>query len=75
MASIDMVHADKQMHEFITKGLIPEVRKHIRKVGQQYSSARLAQFENPVPFNRGMGWALPYISIFDTDMEKFGVQR
>ena len=75
MSSIDLVHADKQMHQFITKGLIPEVRKHIRKSGQHFSSSKLSLFSDRVPFRRGWGWALPYISIFDTEMEKFGVQR
>lgn len=75
MSSIDMVHASKDMHKFITKGLIPEVRKHMKAINQQYSSSKLTGNADRVPFRRGWGWALPYISIFDTEMEKFGVQR
>jgi len=76
MSSIDFKHASENMHKLITDGLIPEVRKVMNKAGKKYSSNRLTNFNTKVPIQRKkFGWALPYITIFDTEMEKFGVQR
>tara|TARA_R100001509_G_scaffold158022_1_gene122733 strand:- start:115 stop:1587 length:1473 start_codon:yes stop_codon:yes gene_type:complete len=76
MSSIDFKHASDNMHQAITQGIIPEVKKVMDKAGKKYSSSRLTQFNTKVPFmpNKA-GWALPYITIFDTELEKFGVQR
>ena len=73
-ASIDMLHADKDMHHLITKGIIPEVRKAYDDSSKKYSSDRLKTHKGSIEFgSRGkFGWALPYISIFDTSMEKTG---
>ena len=76
MSSIDFVHASENMHQLITEGIIPEVHKVMDKAGKKYSSNRLSEFNTPVNVEgRKFGWALPYITIFDTELEKFGVQR
>ena len=73
MASIDMFHASKDMHQLITKGIIPEVRKAFDKELGKYSSQRLTQHRGSIRFGQGkLGWALPYVSIFDTALEKTG---
>ena len=74
MASIDMFHASKDMHDLITKGIIPEVRKAFDAEAGKYTSQRLAQHRGSIKFGqRGkFGWALPYISVFDTKLEKTG---
>lgn len=73
-ASIDMVHADKDMHHLITQGIIPEVRQAYEDSSKKYSSDKLQAHKGSIDFgSRGkFGWALPYISIFDTSMEKTG---
>ena len=76
MSSIDFKHASNNMHRVITKGIIPEVTRVMNKAGKSYSSNRLTNYNTSVPIKRKkFGWALPYITIFDTEMEKFGVQR
>tara|TARA_Y100001937_G_C7103676_1_gene323796 strand:- start:98 stop:1567 length:1470 start_codon:yes stop_codon:yes gene_type:complete len=76
MSSIDFVHASENMHQVITEGIIPEVHKVMDKAGKKYSSNRLSEFNTPVNVEGPkFGWALPYITIFDTELEKFGVQR
>tara|TARA_R100000278_G_scaffold73243_1_gene57439 strand:- start:127 stop:1611 length:1485 start_codon:yes stop_codon:yes gene_type:complete len=73
MASIDMFHASKSMHKFITEGLIPEVRKYMKASANKYSSSLLKKHKGSITFaNSKQGWALPYISIFDTAYEKTG---
>ena len=75
MASIDMFHASKNMHKYITKGIIPEVRKAMKNSSQSYGSTRLSKHRDRVPMKRGFAWALPYISVFDTKLEKFGQRK
>lgn len=74
MASIDMFHASKDMHQLITKGIIPEVRKAFDKEVSKYTSGQLRQHRGSIKFGqRGkFGWALPYITVFDTALEKTG---
>lgn len=72
-ASIDMVHASKDMHQLITKGIIPEVRKAMKDSAKKYSSNRLTKHRGSIEFGHtNKAWALPYISIFDTKLEKTG---
>ena len=72
-ASIDMFHASKDMHQLITKGIIPEVRKYMKASANKYSSSLLKRHKGSITFaGSKQGWALPYISIFDTDYEKTG---
>tara|TARA_R100000388_G_C7236140_1_gene157962 strand:- start:212 stop:1657 length:1446 start_codon:yes stop_codon:yes gene_type:complete len=71
-ASIDMFHASKDMHHLITEGIIPEVRKALKNSGKKYSSHRLTKHKGSIKFGGKTGWALPYISIFDTALEKTG---
>lgn len=73
MASIDMFHASKSMHKFITDGLIPEMRKYMKRSANQYSSSLLKAHKGSITFaGSKQGWALPYISLFDTELEKTG---
>jgi hypothetical protein len=73
-ASVDMLHASKDMHKFITKGIIPEVRRYMKKSANQYSSSMLSTHKGSIRFsNNKFGWALPYISVFDTKLEKTGM--
>ena len=72
-ASIDMFHASKNMHKLITKGIIPEVRKAMEKSSKKYTSSRLSQHRGSIRFGQNKkAWALPYISVFDTALEKTG---
>jgi len=72
-ASIDMFHASKDMHKLITKGIIPEVRRAMKKSAKKYTSNKLSQHRGPINFgHRKNAWALPYITIFDTTLEKTG---
>lgn len=72
-ASIDMFHASKDMHQLITEGLIPEVRKYMKASANKYSSSLLKAHKGSITFSQTkQGWALPYISIFDTAYEKTG---
>tara|TARA_Y100001937_G_scaffold102349_1_gene140727 strand:- start:415 stop:1857 length:1443 start_codon:yes stop_codon:yes gene_type:complete len=71
-ASIDMFHASKDMHHFITKGIIPEVRKAMKDSAKKYTSSRLTKHKGSIRFGEKNGWALPYISVFDTALEKTG---
>ena len=71
-ASIDMFHASKDMHHLITEGIIPEVRKALKNSGKKYSSHRLTKHKGSIKFGGKTGWALPYISVFDTALEKTG---
>ena len=72
-ASIDMFHASKDMHQLITKGIIPEVRKYMKASANKYSSSLLKKHKGSITFaGSKQGWALPYISIFDTAYEKTG---
>ena len=73
-ASVDMFHASKDMHKLITKGIIPEVRRRMKQSANKYSSSLLKTHKGSIRFNRGVGWALPYISIFDTKLEKTGLR-
>ena len=74
MASIDMFHASKDMHDLITKGIIPEVREAFDREAGKYTSQNLMKHRGSIKFgDRGKsGWALPYISVFDTKLEKTG---
>ena len=74
MASIDMFHASKDMHDLITKGIIPEVREAFDKEAGKYTSQNLMKHRGSIKFgDKGkFGWALPYISVFDTKLEKTG---
>ena len=72
-ASIDMFHASSDMHQLITDGLIPEVRKFMKKSANKYSSSLLKRHKGSITFaGSKQAWALPYISIFDTAFEKTG---
>ena len=72
-ASIDMFHASKDMHKLITKGIIPEVRQAMKKSSKKYTSNRLSSHRGPINFGpRKNAWALPYITVFDTALEKTG---
>ena len=72
-ASIDMFHASKEMHQLITEGIIPEARKYMKRSANKYSSSLLKKHKGSITFSQTkQGWALPYISIFDTAFEKTG---